>query len=267
MRSVARNVALSLASISFTFVICEAILQMLNFTQTLERPPDAPWKWVVYDPLVGRKNKPGWADPSFGFRINTLRYGTNDHSPTTGPEMPRLSNPFSLFILQKLPDRAYALDLVGAGFHAYLQAPSSWPPVARKVPIDIYEQTLHRFVDTARGNDVRLLFLDYTFEAPERGESPGEKFDFLGAPSLRELYEIHDEYQDVLQRVADRTHTPLLRTLEDFRRSAPRAFGDYDRYHPNEAGHRLLARLLLGEFRALNWLTPGQPTAGARRND
>jgi len=151
---------------------------------------------------------------------------------------------------------------VRAGFHAYLQVPSRWPPAARKVPLDLYEQTLYRFVDTARRNGVRLLLLDYPLDDPERGAAPGEKSDFLGARSLRELYEIHDEYQDVVQRVADRTRTPVLRTLEHFRRSAPRAFSDYDRYHPNEAGHQLLAQLLLGELRALNRLTTGQATAG-----
>jgi lysophospholipase L1-like esterase len=68
---------------------------------------------------------------------------------------------------------------------------------------------------------------------------------------------IHEEYQEVLRRVALATGTPLLDTAEQLRSAPTLAFTEYDLSHPNQAGAQLLARLLLEKLDALGWLTAG----------
>lgn len=340
------KLVLVLGGLLSALVLGEALLCAVHFSTIIARPTTPPWLWLVYDPVVGRKNLPGYRHDALGFQINsmgfrgedirwhkpagttriaclgdsatfgiwkenvfvlrartaypeelstllqaqgianvevinagvvgnsttlglreliaqvlplqpdivTIRYGQNDHALGRGPEISRFAGAPVYVLMQLLPHRAYDLELVRLGFDAYQRGLAGPPLPTRRVPIGEFEQNLHRFVQIARANNVRMLFIDAPYRAIERGESPDVNLRDIGAGSLRELHQLHQDYQTVLDRVAQVTNTPLLRTGAKFRESDSRIFTDYDLYHLNEAGAQLLAHLLLGELTALQWL-------------
>ena len=189
--------------------------------------------------------------------IVTLRFGNNDHGLERGQELSFLAGVSAYQVLQALPFWVHDWQLVLLGFHLHRQFLP--PPPERRawaVPIDRFEQNIQRFVALGRKHRVRILFLDYPYRPFERGTSPGVRFPnyFTDAQSMRELHEIHDQYQRVQQRVAADTGTPLCSTQGRLHRSHVPVFSDHDMSHPNEAGSELLAHLLLEKLEGLGWL-------------
>jgi lysophospholipase L1-like esterase len=191
--------------------------------------------------------------------VITLRFGNNDHAQALLNDVTPLATRWEYPIVHALPGLAWRSEALRFVFHAYRGYVARHRPYpALRVPIGQFEENLHRFVTIARERDVRLAFVDFPYREIERGLSPDETLPNALQPArtLSELHASHDRYQAVVARVAARTGTPLVRTLDAMRTAAEPTFTDYDLSHPNAAGYGVIARRLYEDLRGLGWLGP-----------
>jgi lysophospholipase L1-like esterase len=61
-------------SVIVALVAGEGLLRAVGFSARLAKPSDTTWPWVVYDPIVGRANRPGLALAGVPIGINSLGF-------------------------------------------------------------------------------------------------------------------------------------------------------------------------------------------------
>lgn len=188
--------------------------------------------------------------------VVTVRFGYNDHTRAWKPAL-RAREPATgplRALLYAVSGWRLARVALGAhqGVGALHPAPNSVPWVS----LPELERNLRRYAELSREHGFRLLFLDYPLAPP--GPLPEVDRNMLvmlsGAPDVESLYRDHARYQAALRAVAADEDVPLLESAPLFRRSASTLYSPYDVVHPNGAGARALARLLLDELTALGWL-------------
>jgi lysophospholipase L1-like esterase len=67
-------IALALASLALAVTAIEAALRVVGYTRRFETPLSHAWPWLVHDPVVGAKNRPGYQSEHLGFAINSLGF-------------------------------------------------------------------------------------------------------------------------------------------------------------------------------------------------
>jgi lysophospholipase L1-like esterase len=191
--------------------------------------------------------------------VITLRFGNNDHGLAMRGDITPMATRGEYVVVRYAPAWWLRLKLTRLAFHAYRQymAGRRSIPQPTRVPPPDYERNLRRFVHVARSNGIRIVFLDFPYREIERGLSPGEVLPnpLQAVHSIEELHAVHDQYQEIMRRVARETGTPIVETLTALR-ATPGAFTDYDLSHPSGAGYRVIARRLYDELVRLGYLEP-----------
>lgn len=160
--------------------------------------------------------------------------------------------PFARRLGMEMRARSSATNGSAANF------PDEWRP---NVPLALYERNLRRLVDLGRaqGAEVWLLTSPDPFATPEdlaRYAAADERSNahltlaVNGVPTFERLVEIHDEYNEVVRRVAAETGAPLVDMAALYgRHPAADLFAAGDVIHPTDAGHTLEAEALLALLR------------------
>lgn len=191
--------------------------------------------------------------------VITIRFGNNDHGRAMAGDITPMATRGEYAIVRWAPSWFLRLKLTRLAFHGYRQwiARRRSVPRPQRVPPPEYERNLRRFVTIARAHGIRIVFLDFPYREIERGLSPGEVLPnaLQAVRSIEELFAVHDQYQEIMRRVATETRTPVVETLTALR-ATPGAFTDYDLSHPSAAGYRAIARRLYDELVKLDYLGP-----------
>ncbi len=200
--------------------------------------------------------------PSFEPDVLIVSFGINDHVPSWNPAL-RVASPRSR-LLRGLLSATYDWRLLQLGMAAWQGIGGLHPPVQSVpwvTPTD-FTDNLRRIVETARRQDLHLLFLYQGLRPLEMGEdlpaNPGEtpsSVELLGARDLADLHRQHQEYQERLEAVARETDVPLLDARSFLGRGTrPPAYGPYDLVHLSVDGARQVAEALHAELRELGWI-------------
>jgi hypothetical protein len=225
------RIAIAVASVVLALVGVELGLRAVGWSHRLATSSNVWARWIVYDPILVRRNEPGYVDEKLVIRVNALGLRGDEIATPKPPGTIRVvclgdSTTFGVF--------------------------------------ERYEQNIRRLVAEAHAIGTRILFLDFPYRAIERGLSPGESFPnfFDDVQSLEELHAVHATYEAATIRIARDTGDEYLRT-EDAIRAAPfPVFTDYDLSHLNDDGARLLGALVLNRLQELGWL--GATTSATR---
>jgi lysophospholipase L1-like esterase len=191
--------------------------------------------------------------------VVTVRFGNNDHGLAMKGDITPMGTRPEYAVVRYAPTWWLRLKLTRLAFHAYRQwmAGRRSIPQPQRVPPAAYERNLHRFVEIAHAAGVRLVFLDFPYREMSRGLSPGETLPnpLQAVRSIEELHAVHDQYQEIMRRVARESGTPVVETLTALR-ATPGTFTDYDLSHPSGTGYRVIARRLYDELVRLGYLEP-----------
>lgn len=90
-RSWVTRLATLAASLTFTAVAGELLLRSVDPLASWRGPTNPTFPWVDYDPVVGRINRPGHTDETFGFRINALGMRGDDVDVAKPPGFTRIA--------------------------------------------------------------------------------------------------------------------------------------------------------------------------------
>jgi len=190
-------------------------------------------RWLAFDP-----------------DIVVARFGMNGHSRAMDPSR-RVREPDSMLGRRML----YLGARTGVGllgFHvvkSFRQRPGMddgpMNDLAR------FERDLRRFEQISRDEGFTLVLLDYPLRDPARGASKGlSDVDrrIMGTDSGAELNALHDRWQARQAEVAQELGVILVETGPECIEAAGRCFSDFDRVHPSEFGHRLIAHRLVNRL-------------------
>jgi lysophospholipase L1-like esterase len=191
--------------------------------------------------------------------IVTVRYGWNDHFLSAAGEgvnfyeEPRTTSgrwlEGLLLRTQIYPFvRRLGLELVALRTPVKDQQASAWLERATWVPTiprDDYERNLGRIVDIARSRGAEVWLLTSP-RNPAPSQMAVDKVSVLNKIPFDDLMKIHDQYNDVVRRVAQERGVLLVDMDEIYRRHADEPlFSPDDAVHPNQGGHNLEAQALL----------------------
>ena len=84
-------IALLVASVVVALLAVEGLLRAVRLRQRMASPYSATWPWVVYDPIVGRTNRPGFVLEDGPLRINSLGFRGEEISRRKPPGMFRIA--------------------------------------------------------------------------------------------------------------------------------------------------------------------------------
>jgi lysophospholipase L1-like esterase len=75
--------AVALAVLVATLVLCEGMLRVVHFSTRVATSSNSMWKWIVYDPIALRRNKPNFIQDDV--RINSLGFRGDEISRCKPP--------------------------------------------------------------------------------------------------------------------------------------------------------------------------------------
>lgn len=89
LRRLAAAATIGIVSVVVTLLACEAALRVVGYTRRLETSINPP-SWIVYDPVILRKNQPGFVSAERGFSINALGFRGDEITREKPPGMRRI---------------------------------------------------------------------------------------------------------------------------------------------------------------------------------
>lgn len=128
-----------------------------------------------------------------------------------------------------------------------------------RVSLDDFAYNLEQLIEAAREHGVHVLLVAEPCgpnSDVQRTGKAGQPWAINVLKNYEALVDLHAEYNQRTREVAQRLHVPLVDADREFsRRDKTRLFDPWDMMHPNEAGHRLIAEMLLQRMIDEGWIT------------
>lgn len=200
-----------------------------------------------------------------------IRYGWNDHWHRTPdytlrpePRSPQLRWVYARLRESYLYRFIMRLTATLTGGVQTASPPGDRPPDAPpittdelRVPPEEFDFNLRLIIREARQHGAVPILIN----APEG--VPHEEFlksthlsrllEFVGYDSLEEVFEVHKEYREIVERVAREEKVPLVDLEAAFAaRGRAGLFGPTEVLHPNQEGNELTAKLVLRKLQELD---------------
>jgi lysophospholipase L1-like esterase len=197
--------------------------------------------------------------------ILVVRFGHNEYRAASAPAL-RAEGPTGTLARNALEGfRQWRLLALGMRAHQAVAWLHPEPGSVPWVSPERFQLNLRRFIEIAQVRNLHLLMVDYPLRPLEWGEPRTSESicKAAGVGSLRELYDVHERYQQLLRRIVREERAPLLETRRRFEQRHDPVFSEVDPVHPNSTGARELARLVAERLEALGWLAA--PASGPAR--
>ncbi len=193
--------------------------------------------------------------------VVTIMFGWNDHGQLRGPEGKDLRGiPWHWLSINAQSLATYRAAL--AAMELLPKPTSAGMPTSKehtpRVSVDEYEQNVTDLVHLIRRRGAQPLLItepvgplsEIMARYPEL--QPWTKNQI---PDYSTLTRIHLGYNAAIRRIAEQEHVALVDAEGEFAaRDVNQLFDPYDMVHPNEAGHLLLAQMILAAFQRQGWV-------------